>query len=46
MKHPCAALPDVAEILSNAQRVLLLSDYDGTLTPIVERPENLKWSES
>lgn len=39
MDHLLAVWPDVARRLRSAEHVLLLSDYDGTLTPIVERPE-------
>lgn len=34
-----AVWPEVARRLKAAKHVLLLCDYDGTLTPIVERPE-------
>lgn len=33
------AWPEVVRRVRNAGHILLLSDYDGTLTPIVERPE-------
>lgn len=39
MEHLFSAWPEVARRLKEAWRVLLLSDYDGTLTPIVDRPE-------
>ncbi len=39
MEHLLTAWPEVAEQLSQARNVLFLSDYDGTLTPVVERPE-------
>lgn len=39
MQHLLAAWGEVAPRLRAARRVLLFSDYDGTLTPIVERPE-------
>lgn len=39
MEHLFAVWPEVAERLRSAGHVLLLADYDGTLTPIVERPE-------
>ncbi len=39
MEHLLSAWTKVAEQLKSARRVLLLTDYDGTLTPIVERPE-------
>lgn len=31
--------PSVSERIRRAKRILLLFDYDGTLTPLVERPE-------
>ena len=39
MEHLLAAWTKVVEQLRDASRILLLSDYDGTLAPIVERPE-------
>lgn len=39
MAHLLNIWPSVARRLRNAGRVLLLFDYDGTLTPIVARPE-------
>lgn len=39
MEHLLTAWPRVARMLGGARHILLLSDYDGTLTPIVERPE-------
>ncbi len=39
MEHLLSVWPKVAEQLENAKHVYLLTDYDGTLTPIVERPE-------
>lgn len=39
MAHLLNTWPAVARRLRNAGRVLLLFDYDGTLTPIVARPE-------
>ena len=39
MPHLLNIRPSVSARLRNAQKVLLLSDFDGTLTPIVERPE-------
>lgn len=39
MEHLLSAWPEVAKQLRSARHVLLLLDYDGTLTPIVERPE-------
>jgi len=38
LEHLLSAWSEVAEQLRSASRVLLLLDYDGTLTPIVERP--------
>ena len=39
MPHLLYVWPRVSQILRQAGRVLLLFDYDGTLTPIVDRPE-------
>lgn len=39
MEHLLSVWPRVAEQLKNSKHVCLLTDYDGTLTPIVERPE-------
>lgn len=39
MLHLFSAWREVAPQLRSARHLLLLSDYDGTLTPIVERPE-------
>ncbi len=39
MEHLLAAWQNIQRRLRAASRILLLSDYDGTLTPIVERPE-------
>lgn len=39
MEHLLSIWPKIAERLSDARHLLLLSDYDGTLTPIVEKPE-------
>ena len=39
MEHLLSAWPVVQERLRRAKHILLLSDYDGTLTPIVEKPE-------
>ncbi|MBI4331081.1 MAG: trehalose-phosphatase [Chloroflexi bacterium] len=39
MKHLFSAWPEVTARLREARHILVLSDYDGTLTPIVERPE-------
>lgn len=39
MEHLLAAWDRVTRQLSEARHILLVCDYDGTLTPIVERPE-------
>ena len=39
MPHLLYLWPSVSQILRQAARVLLLFDYDGTLTPIVDRPD-------
>lgn len=39
MQHLFGAWEKVRALLKEAEHVLLLCDYDGTLTPIVERPE-------
>lgn len=39
MPHLLNVWPSVSRQLASADRVLLLFDYDGTLTPIVARPE-------
>jgi trehalose 6-phosphate phosphatase len=39
LEHLLSAWSEVAEQLRGARHILLLLDYDGTLTPIVERPE-------
>lgn len=39
MQHLFSAWQEVAPRLKEAGQILLLSDYDGTLSPIVERPE-------
>jgi trehalose 6-phosphate phosphatase len=39
MEHLFSAWPAVLDDLRGARGVLLLSDFDGTLTPIVQRPE-------
>ena len=40
MAHLLNIWPSVSARLNRADRVLLLFDYDGTLTPIVKRPEH------
>ena len=39
MEHLLSAWPQIAEKLKDGGHFLLLADYDGTLTPIVSRPE-------
>lgn len=39
MKHLFDVWSNVAHRLKSADHILLLSDYDGTLTPIVDKPE-------
>ena len=39
MPHLLYVWPQVSQLLRQAGRVLLLFDYDGTLTPIVDRPD-------
>ena len=39
MPHLLNVWPRVSQLISGAPHVLLLSDYDGTLAPIAERPE-------
>lgn len=39
MRELFASWPTVSAYLAGAERIYLLSDFDGTLTPIVERPE-------
>ncbi len=39
MEYLLFAWPEVVRRVRNAEDILLLCDYDGTLTPIVERPE-------
>lgn len=40
MKHLLSSWPEIAKRLHGAKRVQLFTDYDGTLTPIVDRPED------
>ena len=42
MKYLFDKLPEINRLISSAKKLLLLSDYDGTLTPIVERPDLAK----
>jgi len=39
LEHLLSAWPRILEQIQKASQVLFLSDFDGTLTPIVERPE-------
>lgn len=39
MEHLLSVWTKVAKRLKGARHILLLADYDGTLTPIVDRPE-------
>ena len=45
MAHLLNVWPSVSSRLRLAKKVLLLFDYDGTLTPIVARPEDAQLSE-
>ena len=40
MPHLLQVWPSIRDRLKNAEQVLLLCDYDGTLTPIVAQPES------
>jgi trehalose 6-phosphate phosphatase len=40
MKHLLSSWPEIAKRLHGAKSILLFADYDGTLTPIVDRPED------
>jgi len=46
LEHLLSVWPKIAKQLRDARRILLLTDYDGTLTPIVERPELANLPES
>ncbi len=39
MEHLFSVWPEIAERVRNAGQVLLLTDFDGTLSPIAGRPE-------
>jgi len=39
MEHLFSAWAEISERVSNAGQILLLTDFDGTLSPIVDRPE-------
>jgi trehalose 6-phosphate phosphatase len=45
MEHLFSAWPAVLDDLRDARGVLLLTDFDGTLTPIVQRPEMARLSD-
>jgi len=45
LEHLLSVWPKVAVQLRDARHILLITDYDGTLTPIVERPELANLSE-
>lgn len=45
MEHLLTAWSEVVKQLRGARHILLLTDYDGTLTPIVDRPELANLSE-
>jgi trehalose-phosphatase len=46
LEHLLSVWPEIAKQLREARHILMLFDYDGTLTPIVERPEIAKLSEN
>lgn len=46
MEHLLSVWPKVVMQLRDVRHILLLMDYDGTLTPIVERPQLANLSES
>lgn len=39
MRELFSAWSDIAEKITNTDKIILFLDFDGTLTPIVERPE-------
>jgi trehalose 6-phosphate phosphatase len=41
MEHLLAALPKILDLFQEAHHILFLSDFDGTLTPIMEKPEQV-----
>ncbi len=45
LEHLLSAWSNITRQLKDASDILLLTDYDGTLTPIVERPELANLSE-
>jgi trehalose 6-phosphate phosphatase len=46
VEHLLSVWPKIAKQLRDTRHILLLTDYDGTLTPIVERPEFANLPES
>lgn len=40
MKHLMSGWPEISKSLSGVKTIMLFADYDGTLTPIVDRPED------
>ena len=42
MRHLLEAWPSVSKRLSRAERVVLMLDFDGTLAPIVPRPQDAR----
>lgn len=45
LEHLLSAWPKVVKQLKDARHILLLTDYDGTLIPIVDKPEMANLSE-
>lgn len=45
LEHLFSVWPDIIHQLKNSRHVLFLTDYDGTLTDIVERPEDAHLSD-
>jgi len=45
LEHLLSVWPNISEKLKAAKYILLLTDYDGTLAPIVERPDLANMSE-
>lgn len=46
MEHLLSAWPNIVKQFRDAKYILLLTDYDGTLTPIVGRPEMANLTEA
>jgi trehalose 6-phosphate phosphatase len=46
VEHLLAAWPKILDLIQEAPHVLFLSDFDGTLAPIVERPEQALLAEN